>query len=109
MIHALEPPTAERVIREADARHDRALELLGAAPALRRDPWVALTLGDASGVRDARHPGGPLGQPPLFYVARSRDRRRHRDTGTRAAGARRRPERAGRRGVDESLDRVLAG
>lgn len=72
MIHALEPPTAERVIREADARHDRALELLAAAPALRRDPWVALTLGDASGVRDARNPGGPLGQPPLFYVARSR-------------------------------------
>ena len=70
--HAPDPPTAERVIREADARHDRALELLEAAPALRSDPWVALTLGDASGVRDARRPGGPLGQPPLFYVARSR-------------------------------------
>ena len=70
--HAPDPPTAERVIREADARHDRALELLEAAPALRGDPWVALTLGDASGVRDARRPGGPLGQPPLFYVARSR-------------------------------------
>ena len=69
---APDPPTAERVIREADARHDRALELLEAAPALRSDPWVALTLGDASGVRDARRPGGPLGQPPLFYVARSR-------------------------------------
>jgi ankyrin repeat protein len=72
MIHALEPPTAERVIREADARHDRALELLEAAPGLRSDPWVALTLGDASVVADARRPGGPLGQPPLFYVARSR-------------------------------------
>jgi ankyrin repeat protein len=72
MIHALEPPTAERVIREADARHDRALELLAKAPALRADRWVALTLGDASGVRDVRRPGGPLGTPPLFYVARSR-------------------------------------
>ena len=29
--HAPDPPTAERVIREADARHDRALELLEAA------------------------------------------------------------------------------
>ena len=72
MVHALEPPTAERVIREADHRPDRALELLAEAPALREDPWVALTLGDASGIRDARSPGGPLGLPPLFYVARSR-------------------------------------
>jgi ankyrin repeat protein len=72
LIHALEPPSAERVIREAGERHERALELLEAAPALRSDPWVALTLGDASGIRDARRPGGPLGQPPLFYVARSR-------------------------------------
>jgi ankyrin repeat protein len=72
MIHALEAPTAERIIREADQRPDRALELLEAAPGLRQDPWVALTLGDASGIRDARSPGGPLGLPPLFYVARSR-------------------------------------
>ena len=50
MIHALEPPTAERVIREADHRPDLALELLAEAPALREDPWVRLTLGDASGI-----------------------------------------------------------
>jgi ankyrin repeat protein len=72
MIHALEPPSAERVIREADHRPDRALELLEAAPGLREDPWVALTLGDARGIADAASPGGPLGLPPLFYVARSR-------------------------------------
>ncbi|MDX6630060.1 MAG: hypothetical protein QOH00_2306 [Gaiellales bacterium] len=72
MLHAIQPPTAERVIREADGRPDRAVELLEAAPQLRADPWVALTLGDASGIRDARSPGGPLGLPPLFYVARSR-------------------------------------
>jgi ankyrin repeat protein len=61
-----------QVIGEADARHDRALELLAATPELRADPWVALTLGDASGIGDARSPGGPLGVPPLFYLARSR-------------------------------------
>jgi ankyrin repeat protein len=72
MVHALEPPTAERVIREAGHRPDRALELLAASPALREDAWLALTLGDASGIRDARSAGGPLGLPPLFYVARSR-------------------------------------
>jgi ankyrin repeat protein len=72
MVRALGTPTAERVIREADQRPDRALELLEAAPWLREDPWVALTLGDASGIRDARAAGGPLGLPPLFYLARSR-------------------------------------
>ena len=72
MIHALEPPTAERVIREADHRPDLALELLAEAPALREDPWVRLTLGDAAGITDATAPGGPLALPPLFYVARSR-------------------------------------
>jgi ankyrin repeat protein len=72
MIHALEPPTAERLIKEAEGRPDRALEMLEAAPALRADPWVALSLGDASGIADAGAAGGPLELPPLFYVARSR-------------------------------------
>jgi ankyrin repeat protein len=72
MVHALEVPTAERFIREAEHRPDRALEMLEVAPALRRDPWVALTLGDSTGIADARAPGGPLDRPPLFYVARSR-------------------------------------
>jgi ankyrin repeat protein len=72
LVHALEPPTAERVIREADSRPDRALELLAAAPGLRNDCWVALTLGDAAAIDDAVTAGGPLGLPPLFYVARSR-------------------------------------
>src|SRR6478609_7577434 len=72
LIHSLEPPTAERVIREADHRPDRALELLAEAPALREDAWVRLTLGDASGIAEAQAPGGPLALPPLFYVARSR-------------------------------------
>ena len=85
--HTPEPPTAERVIREADARHDRALELLESAPELLSDPWVALTLGDASGVQAARQmvafaekghlvitPDGPRGprrrvQAGLVYVA----------------------------------------
>jgi ankyrin repeat protein len=72
LLHALEPPTPDRVIREADERPDRALELLAAAPGLRDDPWVALTLGDSSRASDVRAAGGPLEQPPLFYVARSR-------------------------------------
>ena len=72
MIHALEPPTVERVIREAGERPDRARELIEAAPGLRDDAWVALTLGDASRIDDAGKPGGPLALPPLFYVARSR-------------------------------------
>jgi ankyrin repeat protein len=72
LVRSLAAPTAERVIREADGRPDLALELLAAAPALRDDPWVRLTLGDASATADASSPGGPLGLPPLFYVARSR-------------------------------------
>ena len=72
LVRSVARPSAERVIREADQRHDRALELLEAAPELREDPWVALTLGDASGIADAVAPGGPLALPPLFYVARSR-------------------------------------
>ena len=72
MVRAVAAPTAERVVREADHRPDLALELLAAAPELRDDPWVALTLGDASAIEDARGPGGPLSLPPLFYVARSR-------------------------------------
>jgi ankyrin repeat protein len=72
LVHALEPPTAERVIHEADSRPDRALELLDSAPSLRADPWVALTLGDPSAIADATTPGGPLQRSPLFYVARSR-------------------------------------
>jgi ankyrin repeat protein len=62
----------ERVIREADHWPDRARRLLEAAPELRADPWVALSLGDSSRIDDAKSPGGPLGVPPLFYVARSR-------------------------------------
>lgn len=72
MVHALEPPTAARIISEADSRPDQALELLEAAPALREDPWVALTLGDTARIEDAASPGGPLGVPPLFYLVRSR-------------------------------------
>lgn len=56
----------------AGASAHRALELLDAFPELRSDPWVALSLGDASAVRDAARPGGPLARPPLFYVVRSR-------------------------------------
>jgi ankyrin repeat protein len=49
-----ETVTVEQVVREAG------------------DPWIALSLGDASRIPDAVSPGGPLSQPPLFYVARSR-------------------------------------
>jgi ankyrin repeat protein len=66
------PVTAERVIGEAFHRPDLAMALLEESPELRADPWLALTLGDASVVADARMPGGPLDRPPLFYVARSR-------------------------------------
>ena len=60
------------MIGEAFHRPDLAIALLEEAPALRADPWLALTLGDSSAVADARSPGGPLDRPPLFYVARSR-------------------------------------
>jgi ankyrin repeat protein len=80
LVHAFDPSTlVERFVAHAGERggasastSHRALELLDAFPAIRSDPWVALTLGDASAVRDAASPGGPLARPPLFYVARSR-------------------------------------
>ena len=101
-------PTAARVVEPPRIAAERALELLEAAPELRDDPWVALTLGDASRIGDAVAPGGPLGRPPLFYVARSRIAADTVAAAHGAARARRRSERAGRRGVDEPLDRVLA-
>jgi ankyrin repeat protein len=73
LVHAVEGDgAAERFVRLAADRGGRALELLDELPELRDDPWVALSLGDTSRVRDAVARGGPLGQPPLFYVARSR-------------------------------------
>jgi ankyrin repeat protein len=72
LIRAVDRPTAERFVREVDHWPDRALELLDAAPDLRGDPWVALSLGQVPDGLVATAPGGPLAQPPLFYVARSR-------------------------------------
>ena len=106
--HAPDPPTAERVIREADARHDRALELLEDAPDLRDDPWVALSLGDPSRIGTRVRPGRPAGAPAAVLRRAQPDRRRHRRGGAGAARSRCRSERAGRRGVDEPLDGVLA-
>jgi ankyrin repeat protein len=63
---------AERFVRLADQQGGGALELLEAFPEIRTDPWVALSLGDTSAIRDAGRPSGPLERPPLFYVARSR-------------------------------------
>ncbi|HET7127680.1 MAG TPA: ankyrin repeat domain-containing protein [Gaiellaceae bacterium] len=62
----------ERFVHLAGERGGRAHELLQRHPEIRADPWVMLSLGDASAVRDAARPGGPLERPPLFYVARSR-------------------------------------
>jgi ankyrin repeat protein len=73
LVHAFDRDgVVERFVRQADQRGGRALELLEAFPEIRTDPWVALSLGEPSAVRDAVRPGGPLMQPPLFYVARSR-------------------------------------
>src|SRR3954447_4620099 len=72
LVHALEPPTPERVVAAAYEMPDRALELLEGSPGLRDDPWVALSLGDTSKTSDARAVGGSLDAAPLFYVARSR-------------------------------------
>lgn len=72
LVHAVRSPSADDVVAAAYDRPDRALELLERAPELRDDPWVALSLGDASKTADAREPGGPLDAAPLFYVARSR-------------------------------------
>ncbi|HZS24189.1 MAG TPA: ankyrin repeat domain-containing protein [Gaiellaceae bacterium] len=67
-----EQSVAERIVRLAGERGERALELLEGSRDARDDPWVALSLGDPSRVADAAAPGGPLERPPLFYVARSR-------------------------------------
>ena len=80
LVHTFDPSAlVERFVNHAGERGGaaasaphRALELLDAFPEIRTDPWVLLTLGDASGVRDPVSPGGPLARPPLFYVARSR-------------------------------------
>jgi ankyrin repeat protein len=80
LVHAFDPGAlVERFVNRAGERGGaaastphRALELLDAFPEIRADPWVSLTLGDASAVRDPVSPGGPLARPPLFYVARSR-------------------------------------
>jgi ankyrin repeat protein len=72
LVHAVERPTAARVVDAAYGMPDRVPELLERAPALRGDPWVALTLGDASRVQDAAASGGPLDAAPIFYVCRSR-------------------------------------
>jgi ankyrin repeat protein len=62
----------ERFVHLAGERGGRARELLEQHPEIRGDPWAALSLGDATAIRDAARPGGPLALPPLFYVARSR-------------------------------------
>lgn len=73
LVHAFDRDSVvERFARLADQRGGRAIELLDAFPDIRTDPWVALSLGDASAVRDAVRPGGPLMRPPPFYVSRSR-------------------------------------
>jgi ankyrin repeat protein len=73
LVHAFDRTSiVDRFVELAGERGERARELLEANPEVRADPWVALTLGDASLVRDAVGPGGPLMRPPLFYVARSR-------------------------------------
>jgi ankyrin repeat protein len=73
LVHALDPGRiAERFVALAGEPGGSALELLDAFPDIREDPWVALTLGDASAIPDATRPGGPLQRPPLAYVTRSR-------------------------------------
>jgi ankyrin repeat protein len=73
LVHAVDRSSVvERFVRLAGDRGSRAAELLAAVPELRADPWAALSLGDASRIRNAARPGGPLAVPPLFYVARSR-------------------------------------
>jgi ankyrin repeat protein len=64
--------TPARIVELAADRGEQALELLAEAPELRDDPWVAVSLGDASRIADPVTPGGPLACPPLFYVARTR-------------------------------------
>ncbi len=71
LVHAVGPPTPARLVGAAYGMPDRAAEMLERAPGLRDDPWVALSLGDASKVEDASRPGGPLDEPPLYYVART--------------------------------------
>ena len=64
--------STHRRTRDPRGRRSRrpGLELLEAAPALRSDPWVALTLGDASGVRD-RGDRRAARRAAVFYVARA--------------------------------------
>ena len=99
----------ERVIREAGERPTGQSELIEANAWSARRCWVALTLGDASRIDDAREAReGRFLLPPLFYVARSRIAPRQRSRCTRPARTRLRSEWAWRRRVDEPLDRLLA-
>lgn len=116
LVHAFDRSAlVERFVNHAGERGGaaastphRALELLDAFPQLRTDPWVALTLGDASAVRDPVSSGGPLARPPLFYVARSRVAADTATAAGRSPRTRSRPERPRRRRVDEPLDRLRA-
>ena len=102
-------PTVARFLRGGrSAPRPGARAARGRARAPRRPLGGAFARRRAGAAIDATAPGGPLGRPPLFYVARSRVAADTVAAATVLLDARRRPERAGRRGVDEPLDRLLA-
>ena len=109
LVHALEPPTAERVSPTRTAA-GRALDLLEAAPELRADPWVALSLGDASRIGDAAAPGRAAARRAAVLRGAQPDRRatplrRRARSCWAAAPTRTAPE---RRGLDDPLGGLLA-
>ena len=109
MVHALEPPTAARVISEADrATRSRAGAARGGARPAQR------SLGGAHARRCERDPrthgdaGGPLGTPPLFYVARSRIARDAAAAARDLLGRGADPNGPGDDAVDEPVHRLLS-
>ncbi len=57
----------EFVLAATSGRRARAEALLAADPAIARDPWARLVLGEGW-ERDVHEPGGPRGWAPLLYV-----------------------------------------
>ena len=110
LVHAFDRTNVVAALRRARrrARRPRARAARGASrPSGRIRGWRSASA-TRRGFATAPAPAGRWSGPPLFYVARSRVAVDTVTAAARPARARSGPERPGRRGVDEPLDRVRA-